>query len=190
MIGYERINAALVLAGLEYLKMDVKQAAELLNDFPGIKRRQTLAAQSSDGNIVLLEDYAHHPQELISSLEVIKKRFAGSTLTVVFQPHRYKRLNCYFKDFSKILCDPAMQIKVLPVFSAWEQKPLDCPESSDLVREINLLGGNASELASNQDSEAEKLLTELRKRAGKQVVAMIGAGDIDRLTAALKEKIK
>ncbi len=190
MIGYERINAALVLAGLEYLKMDVKHAAELLNDFPGIKRRQTLIAGSSDDGIVLLEDYAHHPQELISSLEVIKKRFAGRSLTVVFQPHRYKRLNRYFKDFSNILCDPAMQIKVLPVFSAWEQKPLDCPESSDLVSEINRLGGNASEIASNGYPEAEKLLAELRKKSGKQVVALIGAGDIDRLSAALKEKIK
>ena len=93
-------------------------------------------------------------------------------------------------DFSNILCDPAMQIKVLPVFSAWEQKPLDCPESSDLVSEINRLGGNASEIASNGYPEAEKLLAELRKKSGKQVVALIGAGDIDRLSAALKEKIK
>ncbi len=93
-VGYERINAALALAGAEYLQISLADAAGALASYPGLQRRQSELLRSR--KFVLLEDYAHHPAELAASLEVIKKRYPGYQITLLFQPHRYQRLQHYF----------------------------------------------------------------------------------------------
>ncbi|MBO5923961.1 MAG: hypothetical protein J6Q81_05545, partial [Lentisphaeria bacterium] len=143
MLGYERNNAALALAGAEYLQIDLMAAAEALKSYPGIKRRQMVSAISADKHLMVLEDYAHHPRELACSLDVIKMRYPEYDLQVVFQPHRYRRLLHYFNDFVKVLSNKNISVKVLPVFCAWEQPLLDGKESVDLVCAINNAGGNA-----------------------------------------------
>ena len=186
MLGYERSNAALALAGAEYLGCDVLQAAEALKSYPGIKRRQMVTAVSGDQQMTVLEDYAHHPKELACSLEVLKMRYPEHELQVVFQPHRYRRLQYYFKDFVRILSDNALSVKVLPVFCAWEQTLIDGMESSDLVNAINASGGNAELL--NMINPAQTAIRLIEQFSGTEkpvLIALIGAGDIDRLAKAL-----
>ena len=190
MLGYERSNAALALAGIEYLGYDAVKAAEALKSSPGIKRRQMVTAVSGDGKITVLEDYAHHPQELACSLEVMKMRYPEHKLMVVFQPHRYRRLKHYFNDFVRVLSDKGMQVKVLPVFCAWEPPLIDGMESADLVMAINAAGGKAELLNMADLAHCADLLCRAAADEKKPLlIAFIGAGSIDKLAKVLAEKI-
>ena len=188
MLGFERSNAALAIIGAEYLGFDPVQAAEALNSYPGIQRRQMVTMVSADKRVTVLEDYAHHPRELACSLEVMKLRYPEHKLTVVFQPHRYRRLLRYFDEFVTILSDKSLSVKVLPVFCAWEQPLIDGRESADLVRAINAAGGNAGLLGlDNPERSAETLLKECAD-GDLSLIALIGAGDIDRLAKCFQNK--
>lgn len=189
MLGYERRNAALALAAVKYLKLDIKAAAEALQSYPGIKRRQSEICCSNDRTMILLEDYAHHPREVASSLEVIKTRYAGKSITLIFQPHRYKRLQHYFTDFVKVLSDKAIAVKVLPVFSAWDNPVIDAPDSAQLAQAINDAGGNAEFYAGITGNTAQKIYEQTLADNKNAVIALIGAGDVEKLTPYLKELI-
>ena len=185
MLGYERSNGILALAGAEYLGCDLFKAAEALNSYPGIQRRQSVIATANEGKLTVLEDYAHHPQELACSLEVMKMRYPEHKLIAVFQPHRYRRLLRYFKDFVRILSDQSLKVYVLPVFCAWEQPLIDGLESADLVNAINSEGGSAELLDIDDPGKTAAKLIRQNSESDPALLALIGAGDIDRLAGAL-----
>ncbi len=189
MLGYERRNAALALAAVKYLKLDIKAAAGALQSYPGIRRRQSEICRGTAPTVILLEDYAHHPREVASSLEVIRTRYAASSITLVFQPHRYKRLQHYFDDFVKILSDKTVAVKVLPVFSAWDNPVIDAPDSAQLAQAINTAGGNAEFYAGITEDTAKKIYETTLAGNENAVIALIGAGDIEKLTPYLKKLI-
>ncbi|MBO5722394.1 MAG: hypothetical protein J6S19_04695 [Lentisphaeria bacterium] len=183
MLGYERSNAALALAGAEYLQIDPAKAAEALKSYPGIKRRQNEVLAS--GNIKVVEDYAHHPTEVAASLDVLRLRYPEYALTVIFQPHRSKRLQHYFNEFVEIFKNPQINVVVLPVFSAWESVEIDAPDHNTLAAAVNAAGGNAVSAESDFSILAEELGA-LHQKSAPQLIALIGAGDIENLTAHLK----
>lgn len=184
-LGYERLNAALATAGAAALQIAPESAAAALQDYPGIQRRQSQVWQAADKQVTLLEDYAHHPAEASSSLEVIKARYPGRKLLIVFQPHRYQRLRCFFKDFVAVLSDPALTVKVLPVFSAWENAPVDALENSDLAAAIRRSGGNAEAVGSDYRELACDLARWSYEKTNGAVIVLMGAGDISELTPEL-----
>ena len=118
-------------------------------------------------------------------------RYPEHDVQVIFQPHRYRRLLYYFNDFVRVLSSKDISVKVLPVFCAWEQPLLDGKESVDLVNAVNNAGGNAELLLTGN---VVRIAAELTAKADLQkkpvLLAMIGAGDIDRLTAALAEAVE
>jgi UDP-N-acetylmuramate--alanine ligase len=184
-LAYERLNAALALAGAEALQIDLTQAADALQDYPGIKRRQSVVWNSPDQRVTVLEDYAHHPNEVKSSLAVIKARYPGSRIAVVFQPHRYRRLRCYFREFVDVLSNKDLTVKVFPVFSAWENPPVDALENSDLAQAIQNSGGNAEAVSNDLELLADNLTQWCKANADGAVIALIGAGDVNDLTPEL-----
>lgn len=187
-IGYEKIDAVLAAAGAEYLGFDLAAATAALRDYPGIARRQSEVFRSSRATV--LEDYAHHPTELAASLEVIKARYPGHRLLIVFQPHRYLRLRKYFRDFVRILSEPDYNVLVMPVFSAWENAPVDALENSDLAAAINQAGGNASVIDRNYAESAGKAVELAAGFDTPVLIALIGAGDVNSLTPELIKILK
>ena len=121
---------------------------------------------------VLIEDYAHHPTEVSASISALRERFPGYYLRVVFQPHRYARLEKYI---DQLACElrKADEVIVVPVFAAWTEKGK--VSSEDLVAKIGI---NAKFADSDWQILAGKLSSSMRK---KEVLAIIGAGDIDEL---------
>ena len=188
-IGYERLNAALAVAGAKYFNISAKQAVQALETYPGLERRQGELLKSCSNRLILLEDYAHHPTELAASLEVIRKRYEQYHITLLFQPHRYQRLRHYFQDFANILSNKSLTVKVLPVFSAWEPTPVDAVDSGDLAAAINRLGGNASTMPLLPGAAAA-LVEELYKTGGNQLIALIGAGDLNELIPEIKKAMQ
>ena len=177
-LGYERKNAVLALAAAEYLQIDLKSAAAALQSYPGIQRRQNELYCSPDKTVVVAEDYAHHPTELAASLEVLLQRYPGRQLDIFFQPHRYQRLRHYFHEFTTILSDKKLRCWILPVFSAWENAPIDALENSDLAAAINRAGGDAKAVNGDFCSQAGVLVKTVLENSQQHLIALIGAGDI------------
>ena len=186
MLGHEKTNAALALAAVKYLKLDMFKAQEALKSYPGIKRRNSEICRSPNDKLVLLEDYAHHPREVASSLEIIKERYLHREIVVVFQPHRSQRLQHYFNDFVRIFSDNTLTVQILPVFSAWENPVIDAPDHNTLAQAINNAGGNAESCELLPEVTAEKIFARVAGKNKSAVIALIGAGDIEKLTPHLK----
>ena len=184
-LGYERSNAILVLAAADYLQLDLQQAAKALQSYPGIQRRQSELYRAPDDSVAVVEDYAHHPTELAASLEVLFQRYPDRQITLIFQPHRYQRLRHCFKEFTKILSNKKLQVRVLPVFSAWENPPIDALENSDLAAAINRAGGNGEVISNDFSSEATFLADTVCAASQRVLIVLIGAGDICNLTGEL-----
>jgi len=97
---------------------------------------------------------------------------------VIFQPHRYARLERYFHDFARELKLPD-KIFVAPVFAAWTASGKY--SSADLA---NAVGETASAVTGSWNGIAKTVAEELRPG---DVVAVIGAGDVKDVIPPLKE---
>ena len=121
--------------------------------------------------LTVVEDYAHHPAELAGSLDWLRRRYPGRHLRVLFQPHRYARLEKYLPRFVEEL-QKADSAIVTPVFAAWsETGPVG-------GRELAAASG-ARYLEPPWEGIAAAALEPCPGRA--LLLAVIGAGDIEQV---------
>ena len=166
--GFQAWNARLAVEAAIELGLSRKKAMNLLDDFKGVSRRLTVRKES-DGQTVI-EDYAHHPTEVKNAINWLKNAYGEKILHVVFQPHRYARLQMYIDELAEAL-RPADKVYVAPVFAAWsENGPVD---SSHLAQKI---GNHAVAVSADFPALAQKV-----KQEKPDVIAVIGAGDINAL---------
>jgi UDP-N-acetylmuramate--alanine ligase len=170
---YQLFNAALAVEGAVKLGADRHNASTALNSFRGVARRMTIHHASTD--YVLIEDYAHHPTEVRAAISALRKRYPEYHLRIVFQPHRYARLDKYFNAFTCEL-SKADSIYIAPVFAAWtETAPRG---STDLTAAIP----GAKCIAPPWSKSRSELLKPVDKPL---LLAIFGAGDIDQLIPEL-----
>ena len=173
--GFMRINAALACCVAEKLGVAPEEAIEAVNSFPGVARRMTLHFESP--SLTLIEDYAHHPTEVARSIELLRENYPQHHLRVIFQPHRYARLAKYIDAFARELAI-ADSVFIAPVFAAWtEHGKVD---SQDLT---GLIGEKAVNLDLNWSAMPAIIL---KDRPEKLLLAVLGAGDIEKLIPELK----
>ena len=173
--GFMKINAALACRAAQELGIDPDAAVQAVNNFPGVARRMTLHFASPE--LILIEDYAHHPTEVARALELLRENYPQHHLRVVFQPHRYARLAKYIDAFARELAR-ADSVFVAPVFAAWTGH--GGINSQTLAEKI---GGKAV----NLDMDWKKMSAViLHDRPEKLLLAVLGAGDIEKLIPELK----
>ena len=93
------MNALAVVAMWVSLGLEGEQVVELLGDFTGADRRLMLKGEV--GGITVLDDYAHHPTEIMASLEAMRERYRPGRIWCIFQPHQYSRTRFLLDDFAK-----------------------------------------------------------------------------------------
>lgn len=147
-------------------------AAASISRFTGMRRRFQVLGTVKGAKIV--DDYAHHPTEVKATLEAAKnvaKTLDNSRVVAVFQPHRFTRLQGFWKEFAASF-DSADKVYITDVYSAGEA-PIEgiCPEkfSSEI---------NASYLPGPIEQVSKTLCGELENG---DIVLTIGAGDITKL---------
>ncbi len=168
----ENCIAAITVA--KYLNIDDDKIKAAVADFKGVRRRFEYALKNETH--VLIDDYAHHPEELRALLSGVKSIFDKEKIVLVFQPHLFSRTKDLADEFAQSL-DMADEVILLPIYPAREL-PME---------------GVTSELLLNKMSIAKKQV--LGKEEMKQWVAdnqpklivMAGAGDIDALVQPVKE---
>ena len=130
--------------------------------------------------ITVVDDYGHHPRELQVVFETIRRCYPNKRLIVVFQPHRYTRTRDLFDDFANVLSELDVLI-LLEVYPAGEM-PISNADSRALSKGIRAIGRVEPIFL---EDEHNLSLTLSRLIEDGDVVAMLGAGNIGRLTEDL-----
>jgi len=171
LINVENAAAAIALSLISGAKPD--ELKEHLPHFRGIARRFDVLINTPQ--LVYIDDYAHHPEEIRATLKSVRDAFPGRKVTGVFQPHLYTRTRDFADEFARVLDEELDDAILLPVYPAREQ-PLPGVESEMIARKIS---ENKCRVVMK-----DELLPYLEKR-GADVLITLGAGDIDRLVPSV-----
>ena len=160
-----------------------EQVREGLASFLGAKRRFEIWRDGKDGGTVLIDDYAHSPNEIRASIRSVRKLFPGKDLTVIFQPHLYTRTRDFAPDFADALseCDHLVMPEIYPA----RELPIPGISSHTILDAVK---GPQKTYCERKD------LLNLIKNSNFDVLMTLGAADIDRLlpeiSHILEEKAK
>lgn len=173
-------NAAAALAVVTHL-CNAKLPRSIFSSYRGMLRRQQVLHQ--DVQLSIIEDYAHHPNEINSLLSSLRSQASEKKLVVVFQPHRFSRTKQFRDAFASILAT-VDQLFLLPVYSAHEA-PVDGGELNDLSTAFT---DPLPEILSMDIAGMKELANNLSEVP--TILAFVGAGDIDQFSGAFVEMIR
>jgi UDP-N-acetylmuramate--alanine ligase len=111
-------NALAALVVADHLGISWHRAAGTLSHFTGVGRRFEEKGQA--GDILVVDDYAHHPTEIRATLAAARARYPGRAIWAVFQPHTYSRTRALLDDFARAFAD-ADHVLLVDIFAAREQ---------------------------------------------------------------------
>ena len=169
MGGLHNIENVLAAIGVaKYLKIDDAKIKSAVASFKGVKRRFDYALKTSTHTVI--DDYAHHPEELNALISGVRSLFPHTKLTLVFQPHLFSRTKDQALGFATSLAK-ADELVLLPIYPAREL-PMEGIHSEWLLDQVHM--------QHKQVLSKENLLTYVDKHKP-ELVVMAGAGDIDTL---------
>ncbi len=136
-------NVLNALAGVAVAKdegIDDEAICQALTEFAGIGRRfeQLADLKTPAGDMVLVDDYGHHPSEVKATILAMRTGWPDKRLVMVFQPHRYSRTRDLYEDFVEVLSSVDC-LFLLDVYSAGET-PIATADSKSLARSIRQRG--------------------------------------------------
>lgn len=166
------LNALGAISMCHKLGIELKEIASVISNFKGVARRLELVYNTKE--LLVIDDYAHHPTELVATVNTIKDRYKDRKLVVIFEPHRYSRTKNFWKEFVSSF-DNADQVFVLPIYPAGEE-PIDYIDSEILVKHLNERKIDAGYL----DSFTKISEVINQNLDDKAVVLSLGAGPISR----------
>lgn len=168
----ENCVAAITVA--KHLGIEDAKIKTAVASFKGVRRRFEYALK--DQHHVLIDDYAHHPEELRALISGVRSLFPGEKLVLVFQPHLFSRTNDLADEFA-ISLDMADEVILLPIYPAREL-PMEGVTSEMLLHKMHFAQRQVL------DKEEMEKWMQLHKPS---LVVMAGAGDIDALVQPVKE---
>ncbi len=168
---HNALNAVAALAIADELSVPREKTLEGLRQFQGVQRRFQVRGEKQ--GVLFVDDYAHHPKEISATLSAARERFPGKTIRVVFQPHRYSRVEDLFEQFSTCFgqCDA---VAVTDIYSAGE-KPIAGISGDSLVESLSRNGHPRAVYEPNANHALENWLKE---SASGDVIFTLGAGDL------------
>ncbi len=178
---FNAANATAALAAAHL--MGVEPARGSLAGYPGVRRRQAVLLE--EGGLTAVEDYAHHPAEIRALLPSLRRRVApGGRLIAVFQPHRHSRTARFKSEFAAALA-LADSVHLLDVYSAGEP-PVSGGTTADVYAEIKR-GAPMLPVSYLPGDGSACIPALLREARAGDLVAFVGAGDIERTARAWVE---
>ena len=174
MHNIENVVAAITVA--HELKITDDKIREAVAAFKGVKRRFEYIVKNEQQ--VMIDDYAHHPEELRALITGAKALFSDKKCTVIFQPHLYTRTRDFADGFGEVL-DLADEVILLPIYPAREL-PIEGVTSEMILGRMK----NA-----NKSVKSKEELLDWVKHNKRGLLITAGAGDIDTLVQPIKERI-
>lgn len=175
--AHNALNALAAVAIANELGIDMEVVRRAFAEFAGVKRRFTIVGACRGATLV--DDYAHHPAEIAVVLKAAQQVRAKRRI-VIFQPHRFTRMQALWDDFVKVL-KTAEHVIVAPVHSAGE-KPIEGIEHGIFAQALRTAGTAQVDTINNYDELLSRLAQILQE--GDLVIGM-GAGSISDWMARL-----
>lgn len=184
---HNALNAAAALLVARNLDVSKEACQQALLKFTGIGRRFNLLGdkQLPQGNVLLVDDYGHHPTEIAATLAAARAGWPERRLFVVFQPHRYTRTRDLFEDFARVLSNTDVLV-MLEVYSAGEHR-IAGADARSLCRAIRLRGQVEPVFVETREALYELLPTLM---ADNDLLLTLGAGDIGTVARELDDMLE
>ena len=183
--GVHNVRNALAAISVAH-ELDIADDAVVraLREFDGIDRRfQVQEIQLGGCQVLMIDDYGHHPTEVDAVLESIRSGWPDRRVVLAYQPHRYTRTRDLLEQFAEVL-SAADVLLLCPVYPAGEE-PIAGADSQALAGAIRARGDLEPILLSKLDDLPE-ILAEIV--ADNDILALLGAGDIGTLAADLQKQ--
>ncbi len=181
--GLHNIYNALasIVVGME-LEIPFEKISSALENLEGVQRR--LEIKGDAAGIKIIDDYGHHPTEIKTTLDAIRKSWPGRRLIVVFQPHRYTRTSALFDDFTRSFYQSDMLI-LLPVYPAGE-KLIEGVDHNHLAEGVRHHGHK--DVACFDDQHDAVSYLKVHAKAG-DIILTLGAGNVWQAGQALLDQL-
>ncbi|WP_179343754.1 UDP-N-acetylmuramate--L-alanine ligase [Winogradskyella ursingii] len=170
-------NAIIALAMAVEYGCPIKQLAEALASYKGVKRRFSYQIKTDD--LVFIDDYAHHPEEINAVHQAVREMYPGKKVLAVFQPHLFSRTRDFMTEFAQSL-SKFDEILLLDIYPAREL-PITGITSKKLLNKIQNLNKKLI--------KKSELINEI-KNSDAQIILTIGAGDIGEEVKHIKQAFK
>ena len=178
-VNIENSVAAMAVAWLNGVSKEELRLGLL--SYSGVYRRFNIHVNND--RVAYVDDYAHHPTEIQTSIDSVRRLFPDRHFIGIFQPHLYTRTRDFADDFARVL-STLDEVVLLPIYPAREL-PILGVTSDMLLSKINCLKKALVEKADLVQFMQSKMLSETQP----VVVMTIGAGDIDRLVPDLAKAL-
>jgi UDP-N-acetylmuramate--alanine ligase len=171
-------NSLAVIAACLEQEMELSEIRTYLEEFTGTERRMQVLGEFNQA--LLIDDYAHHPTEVRTTLSGVRDRFPGKRIVTVFHPHTYSRTLALLEEFGQSFAD-SDEVVVLDIYGSAREKQGGV-HSRDLVEEIkkNAKDGKPSKVSYIPTlKDCEKYLRSSVSEG--DVILLMGAGDVFRI---------
>jgi UDP-N-acetylmuramate--alanine ligase len=177
------LNALAAIAVGTEIGVADRAILKALAEFHGVGRRFQRYGEvglSGGGSFTLVDDYGHHPAEMMATLEAARGAFPGRRVVLAFQPHRYTRTRDLFEDFVKVLstADALLLAEVYPAGEA----PIIAADGRSLARAVRVAGKVEPVFVEDISALPQAIL---RVAQSGDVVVTMGAGSIGNVAAQL-----
>ena len=167
------LNAlASICVGLE-IGLNIDTIKDAINSFETPNRRFSI--KHNDKDYLVVDDYAHHPSEVMASISAGRRGWPDRKLVVVFQPHLYSRTRDFANEYARVLSESDI-VFITDIFPSREkQKDFPSINHNLIIKKLKDFGYSSINYYNNQD----KLFNELRQDLyQKSLIIFMGAGDI------------
>jgi len=175
-------NALAATAVALELDIPFERVAEAFTTFKNANRRFQFKGEA--GGITVVDDYGHHPTEILATLSAAKNSAGGRRTVVVFQPHRFTRTQELMDEFA-LAFNNADALFVLDIYAASET-PIEGITAEVLTDNIKRYGHKNVSYIGEIESAAETIVPFLREG---DLVITLGAGNVTRLSDEILEKL-
>jgi UDP-N-acetylmuramate--alanine ligase len=172
-------NALAAFAAAHQLGLNVQAAAKALSEFCGTGRR--FDVQGEVRGVVVVDDYAHHPTEIKTTLAAARSRYPGRRIWAVWQPHTFSRTQALLSAFLGAFQN-ADRVIVTEIYAAREKK--QAFSGADIVRQMD---STRTVFAPTLENATQHLIKHLHPG---DVLLVLSAGDADQISAQVLEILK
>ena len=174
---HNMMNALASLAMANLYGVSLEEVKLRLSSFKGVQRRFSYKIKSE--NLVLIDDYAHHPTEINAVASSVKELYPNQKKLAIFQPHLFSRTQDFVDGFAEALSkfDELILLEIYPA----RELPIDGVTSSWLLDKVTL---------QNKKLVADNNLIDEVLKSDATVITMLGAGDIGMLVDDVKVELE
>ncbi|WLV23817.1 UDP-N-acetylmuramate--L-alanine ligase [Aciduricibacillus chroicocephali] len=165
------LNALAVIAICHYEDIPAESIRKMAT-FKGVKRR---FAEKKVGSRVIVDDYAHHPKEIIATIDSARKKYPEKEVVAIFQPHTFTRTKAFLQEFADSL-KLADHVYLCDIFGSAREESgmLTINDLQALIPESNFLDLEETDTLNKHENA---------------VLLFMGAGDVQKFERAFQEQL-